>query len=822
MSASVMGTVMVCWVEVSWNSLWDRDPLALRREEGGGLLPRRLDHDAGRVPGLVGLLLGYEVDAVVVVALPGGVARAEAVEIRCRGRGTPLLVGGGHLEDVVPALREGNLHGHGGGAGGDLALPALLELAPALPGVHAVAFGLANAVPLDLLEGHRRLDPRGHLAAGRHGGHLGAHPVLHVHEVARALEGQVPRRGMHGEGGPSRDGLPRHVRHVPLEGVGVGLARLEVRGEIQVQEAVLVELHLLLVDLAAHVLPALEPGVHEVGVEVRGEPVLDRLGDGVEGLLGEGDLHGAPAHGGAEEVPGRHDPLESGTGHVVGPAHVHVHPEIGFPVGGHEEAPVGGAALALHGDGDGVAPEGPALRDLDRPVGGGPVVEGHRSLVHLAVVAVLEDDLGLRPGGEEGHSFGRVTPEDGLEVDLLAQLVDPAVGEDAAPEEGLGLLEVEGDTEVPAPHALVPVAHHVGRVRALARHHHEGGHPGHIPGIHLEAGPHVRVGGEDDAALVRLPPPEDLVVHRADFHVRTLHGARRVEGRHHHEGVQGAVLHADAEVGHLHQGGRRLLRREHAHGEGVLALNCGPDQSLPLRVENLGKVKAEGAHGVGHDFEGALLGLHVGQPVRRPALGYALGVENPPVHPEDRGDEVVLAHGLQPLVEGPDVAGVEGKLGTARCFPHAVARAEACHGALVPVDSMPEPVVAQGLAVGGGEVPLHDEGVGACGLELHPQRVEGNARPAGVVGLFLIVRRGLFLGFLSQRQGNGLGRIRDVPDADLSPDLFGGNSEGESDLVVELHAALFVATETVHEEGGLHDEVVRLGRLGGGFPLDAG
>ena len=73
------------------------------------------------------------------------------------------------------------------------------------------------------------------------------------------------------------------------------------------------------------------------------------------------------------------------------------------------------------------------------------------------------------PGGQEPDALRRVVAEDRLEVHLLAEPVDAAIGEDRAAQQRLRLVEVERDAELPRQDAFVPVAADVGDVAVLLR-----------------------------------------------------------------------------------------------------------------------------------------------------------------------------------------------------------------------------------------------------------------------------------------------------------------------------------------------------------------
>ena len=133
------------------------DAFALGRHERRRLLPRRLDHDPRGVARLVGLALGHELDAVVIEARPRGVAVAERVERRRASRRS-----GRRPRRRAPRGRSSRRSATGCRAAPGRARrrhrpgPGRHFLALGVPGVEAVAFGAADARPLDLRQRDRR------------------------------------------------------------------------------------------------------------------------------------------------------------------------------------------------------------------------------------------------------------------------------------------------------------------------------------------------------------------------------------------------------------------------------------------------------------------------------------------------------------------------------------------------------------------------------------------------------------------------------------------------------------------------------------------
>src|SRR6185295_1526788 len=126
------------------------DAFALGGHQCRGLFPRRLDHDARGLARLVGSALRYEVDAIVVVALPGGVALAERIERGTRdGVAIAIRVRAG-FEDEEPARRQRHFEGNWIGGARHVPLAGRDFLPLRLPRVEAVAFCAPDADPLNL------------------------------------------------------------------------------------------------------------------------------------------------------------------------------------------------------------------------------------------------------------------------------------------------------------------------------------------------------------------------------------------------------------------------------------------------------------------------------------------------------------------------------------------------------------------------------------------------------------------------------------------------------------------------------------------------
>ena len=145
----------------------------------------------------------------------------------------------------------------------------------------------------------------------------------------------------------------------------------------------------------------------------------------------------------------------------------------------------------------------------------------------------------------------RVAAQDGLEVHLLAQPVDAAVGEDRAAQQRLRLLEVEVDAEAPGLDAFVPVAADVGDVAVLLRRDQEAGSSQSARG---RAG---RCRGASARPSASVAPLQKTALSRSRMATRApatgAPSSRRVTKT---SVFVRAVLHAEAEVRDLHERGR--------------------------------------------------------------------------------------------------------------------------------------------------------------------------------------------------------------------------------------------------------------------------
>ena len=140
-------------------------------------------------------------------------------------------------------------------------------------------------------------------------------------------------------------------------------------------------------------------------------------------------------------------------------------------------------------------------------------------------------------------------------MNLLAELVDAAVAEHRPAQQRLRLADVIASAERVRLDAFVPVAADVGDVTVLGGGHQERESPG------VARVPDLRLRGDGDAVIVGAAGPRRAVVQPDDRYVGARHRRPGVETRDEDQRVLRAVLHGDAEVGHLHH--RRVDRGRH-------------------------------------------------------------------------------------------------------------------------------------------------------------------------------------------------------------------------------------------------------------------
>ena len=216
------------------------DAFALDGEQRGGLLPRRLNHQPRGVSGFVGLFLGNQIDAIVVVALPRGVAGADRVKRHARRRlGFSVLRHRADRKGAAFGQRDRQGHWIGGGRHREVSLLGFGALG--LPAVEAAAFRTPHAVPLHFDQGQIDLDAgdRSPVRSRRHDGR--ADPVALIDEQRRPFQPDVPGRGMHDEAGAAGDVLAGQIFDVALDCVFVRQAVARLGVEIQRQHALGIE-----------------------------------------------------------------------------------------------------------------------------------------------------------------------------------------------------------------------------------------------------------------------------------------------------------------------------------------------------------------------------------------------------------------------------------------------------------------------------------------------------------------------------------------------------------------------------------------------------
>ena len=522
----------------------------------------------------------------MVVAFPGRVSAAERVERRhgLRGMARAVLRRGPH--EIVAAARDRHRQRDGLRRGRDGEVAGRDLLALRFPRVEAAALGAPHGVPLnldetdfDLHSGHG-----GAVEAGRHDRRLDR--AAGVGEERQAPHSDVPGRGIDAERRAAGDPLPGHVRDLALERVVIGQRRVGARREDQPGLAGGIELFFLRLEVVEVRAPAPELP------PVLGSQELPAL---LRELLGDGRRHvrertarpppadGLVRHRSAEEVArgDRSRELRAGDARASrGRRDFGVHAEVGTAERGDEKRAVRGALVAGDPCGDRIGPEGSLHGQLPRPFRRAPLGNGERALVHGRALAVVHLDLQLGFPGQELHSVRRVAAHDGLEADLLAELVDAAVREDDAAQERQGLLHPEVQVERPRVDPLVPVAAHECEVAVLLGGDEE---PERPPVLEV---PQPGRGRDRDPFRVRRPAPERGVVDRLDGDPRAGNGPPVVQARDEDERVVRAVLDGEAEVRHLDERRRRgAFSGEVASSNGLAAPDRGPDDALAGRQD---------------------------------------------------------------------------------------------------------------------------------------------------------------------------------------------------------------------------------------------
>ena len=285
------------------------DAFAFRRDERRRLLPWRLDHDPRGVSGFVGAALGDEIDAVVIVALPGGVAAAERVE-RLAGDGKASLTRiCPRLENEVAAGRQVDDERHRCGRARQVPLSGGHIAALRFPAVESVPLGAAHTRPLDLRQLHVDRDTGDRRAVKADGDEFGLESSCLLAEPRHLPDADVPRRGVHEQARAIRDVLPRDVLDVSLQRVRIGHASLGIRVERERQLARRRQRRIIR--------PHLESRFRTLGVgpshelpSLGRELVGNRRGRGVDGRPREGPMRRTLSHRRAEQVARRHHPVQ--------------------------------------------------------------------------------------------------------------------------------------------------------------------------------------------------------------------------------------------------------------------------------------------------------------------------------------------------------------------------------------------------------------------------------------------------------------------------------------------------------------------------------
>ncbi len=288
--------------------------LALGRDERGGLFPWRLNHDPRGVAWLVSLALGHEFDAVVVEPSPRGVAVAEGIE-RCPRHRIPLVrVARGRFQDEIATVWQRCVERHWLGAGRHGPRSGGHFLSLRVPGVKAVAFGAADARPLNLRQGDRHRHSGHDLTVRRDGHDLRVQSRLLLKKVRRAAKADVPGRRVHQQAGAVGDVLPRDVLDVSLEGVHVRHACVSLWRQREGKLARLRECSLVAADFSR------DGGVATLAPADE-FPAVDRklVDDGgwrrTDGRSRKRPLHRARAHRRAKEIPRGDDSPQRLAGH---------------------------------------------------------------------------------------------------------------------------------------------------------------------------------------------------------------------------------------------------------------------------------------------------------------------------------------------------------------------------------------------------------------------------------------------------------------------------------------------------------------------------
>ena len=210
------------------------DAFALDGQQRRGRFPRRLNHQTRGLARLVAFALGNEIDAVVVVARPRGVAGAERIKGQPRDRFVRAIPGD-CAQHVRAAGLQRNRQRHRLGRRRDVERSGLDFPALDVPRVEAVAFGAPDAVVLDFDERQVHVHAADGASVEADRDDRRADAVFLFDEPRRPPQSDVPRRRMDDESRAAGDVLARDVFDVALERVAVrhAVARLGLEIERQ-------------------------------------------------------------------------------------------------------------------------------------------------------------------------------------------------------------------------------------------------------------------------------------------------------------------------------------------------------------------------------------------------------------------------------------------------------------------------------------------------------------------------------------------------------------------------------------------------------------
>jgi len=143
-------------------------PFALEGDQGAGTLEGRLDHHPGGLSRFVGGAVGHQLDAVVVLALPGDIALAGHIDIGFAPGRPSAGLAARSLEEIDPRLFRREAFALGGSSAGDGDGIDRRIHRLAQPFITAAAPGLAHRMPLTLDQPHLETLARGGRPFGGH------------------------------------------------------------------------------------------------------------------------------------------------------------------------------------------------------------------------------------------------------------------------------------------------------------------------------------------------------------------------------------------------------------------------------------------------------------------------------------------------------------------------------------------------------------------------------------------------------------------------------------------------------------------------------